>query len=205
MRVYLISNRSALFPPNEPFSEAEAARRLCVLAERAAEAGIDYFQLREKDLSARLLHDLAVRLVAVLKGTGTRLLVNDRFDIALAAGASGVHLTTGSIDARVLRPLVPKGFLIGVSVHDEPEIERAEGAADFAVCGPVFETPGKLCLGLDRFSELVVQTSLPLLALGGVTADNAARLRAAGAAGYAGIRLFTQTDDYRDLVSRLKK
>ncbi len=189
-KTYLISDRRRLFSPEETFSEAEARTRLMRLAERAKASNIDYIQLREKDLSARDLFGLAVGIVARLADGPTRLLVNDRFDIALAAGAAGVHLTSRSLSPATARKHSPPGFLIGVSTHTRPELEAAEGFADFAVCGPVFDTPGKSAIGLARFAELIADLRLPVFALGGVTRENAAQVIEAGAAGIAGIRLF---------------
>ncbi|OYT71528.1 MAG: thiamine phosphate synthase [Chloracidobacterium sp. CP2_5A] len=192
MQRYLITDRRRLFRAGETFDENVARQRLVALARFAAERGIDYVQLREKDLSTRRLTAMAVAMVAALAGSRTRLLVNDRFDAALAAGAHGVHLTTRSLSAAVVRRCVPKDFLIAVSTHNRAEIAEAEGFADFAACGPVFPSGDKPVLGLAAFAALARATSLPLFALGGVTDDNARLAVEAGAIGFAAIRAFAE-------------
>lgn len=192
MQRYLITDRRRLFHAGETYDEAVAEARLVALARFAGQCGVDYLQLREKDLSARRLTATAAAMVAALDGARTRLLVNDRFDAALAAGAHGVHLTTRSLPAAVVRRATPDGFLIAVSTHDRAEIAAAEGFADFAVCGPVFPTGDKPVLGLDAFAALARTTSLPLFALGGVTEDNARSVMRAGAVGFAAIRAFAE-------------
>ncbi|MFQ3582011.1 thiamine phosphate synthase [Chloracidobacterium validum] len=192
MRRYLITDRQQLFHAGEAYDEATARQRLVRLACFAAAQGIDYLQLREKDLSARALTQMAAAMVAALSGSRTKLLVNDRLDVAYAAGAHGVHLTARSLPPAVVRRCVPPGFLIAVSTHNRAEIAAAEDAADFAVCGPVFPSGNKPVLGLEAFAALARETTLPLFALGGVNRDNAPLVAAAGAAGIASIRAFTQ-------------
>lgn len=196
---YLISDRRQLFSPDETFSEAAATLRLNRLAERAADARIEYFQLREKDLPARRLLNVARALAVRLKNSSTRLLINERFDIALAAGAAGVHLPARALAAEAVRRCVPSGFLIAASVHNEAELKAAESAADFAVCGPIFDTPEKTTLGVENFQRLAHSSALPLFALGGITPENAPEALRAGAAGVAGIRLFLPPDFLRHL------
>ncbi len=146
----------------------------------------DFIQIREKDLSARDLFDLTHRAVALTK---TPILVNDRADIALAAGAAGVHLPGGSIAPHELRRLVG---LIAVSCHTLDEVRRAaEEGADFVVFSPVFATPGKgPPVGLDALARAAASVRIPVLALGGVTESNANLCISNGAAGIAGIRIF---------------
>ncbi len=194
MILYLISNRHSLFSEEEAFSDEVAFERLADQAKQAAESDVELFQLREKDLSPRKLLELGKRIKRVLHGSRTRLLVNDRLDVALAVGAHGVHLTANSIGAAEARRVAGPNFLIGVSVHSGDEIAAAEGFADFAVCGPVFETPGKSPIGLEQFNQLASESTLPVFALGGVSPDTLPLIRETQAAGIAGIRLFSHPD-----------
>jgi len=193
-----------------PGSESARRKRLLEKIAEAARAGVDYIQLREKDLSGRDLEQLAREAVKILLATrrsplATRLLINSRTDVALAAGAGGVHLRSDDISPREVCALwaqasrnqkrVTRNPVIGVSCHTVEEVARAAAArASFVIFGPVFEKDGVATprgLGLLRRA---CRERVPVLALGGVTLENAGLCVAAGAAGIAAIRLFQQKD-----------
>jgi len=176
--------------------EDERSRRLLALVRSAVGARVTLVQLREKDLSGRALYELAAAAAGGARGSATRVLVNERADVARASGCDGVHLTTRSLEAGVVRRAFGEDFLIGVSAHTPAEARAArDGGADFAVYGPVFDTPSKRAygapVGLEALGEAARELSpFPLVALGGVGEANAAGVLRAGAAGVAGIRLF---------------
>jgi len=175
--------------------------QLLNLIESAVAAGINLIQIREKELPALVLYDLALRAVALTKKSATQLLLNDRADVAAAAGAAGVHLTARSIASATIRNHFGTHFLIGVSTHSLAEVREArDGQADFVVFGPVFETTSKQGYGpptgLATLREVAHNVSpFPVLALGGVAFENLKDCLRAGAAGFAGIGLFARTDD----------
>lgn len=160
--------------------------------------GVDYVQIREKDLLVRELMELAKAALRLPNPGGTRILINHRTDLALACGAHGVHLTSDDVPAARVRAIAPPGFSIGVSCHSAGAV-RAAASADFVVFGPVFWTPSKaaygLPAGLPALSEVCRISPVPVLALGGVDHSNAADCVAAGAAGIAGIRIFQAAAD----------
>jgi thiamine-phosphate pyrophosphorylase len=157
---------------------------------RNVRQGVDYIQIREKDLSTRDLLYLTKRATAIAAGTHVRILVNDRADVALAADAHGVHLRANSIWPEQLRVTLPESFLIAVSCHSLQDIRNAQ-SANLIVFGPVFESPGKgPATGLDLLSAAAASSRVPVFALGGINEGNAGACLRAGAAGIAAIRLF---------------
>ncbi|MCA1635808.1 MAG: thiamine phosphate synthase [Acidobacteria bacterium] len=194
----------------ETTPESEEFRDLLALVARAVAAGVALIQLREKNLSARTLHQLAARAAALARGTETRILVNDRADIALASRCDGVQLTAQSLEARVVRRVFGERFLVGVSTHSRREAREArDGGADFAIFGPVFDTPSKraygLPLGLEDLREAALALApFPLLAVGGITLENMYDVLRAGAAGLAAIRMFVESRDLVETVRALE-
>ncbi len=187
---------------------------------RAAAAGVDWIQIREKDLPARELVELARAAVADAKrtGSGNRVIVNDRIDVALAAEASGVHLSADSVPLEAVIPWLrngnaPEGFLVGISCHELSEVVAAEKArASYVIFGPVFETPSKKSFGppqgIHKLATLCKAVRIPVVAIGGITEETAGECVRAGAAGIAAIRMFQQARDPESLgaiVSRLRK
>jgi thiamine-phosphate pyrophosphorylase len=155
---------------------------------RAIRDGVEMIQIREKDLPARELCELVCRIRDLAAGTTTRILVNGRLDVALAAGIDGVHLPANGLPAQRVRPHVK---LLGVSTHNLQEaIDAEQSQADFIVFGPIFETPGKTGIGIEPLRKVVSSVKLPVLAIGGISAANIDDVLQAGAAGIAGIRLF---------------
>jgi thiamine-phosphate pyrophosphorylase len=229
MLLYYITDRTQF-----PGSPARQRDQLLAKIAEAARAGVDFIQLREKDLPARDLDIFAREAVKVLLETRnpkleTRLLINSRTDVALAAGADGVHLPADDIspaDARAIWASAssrkPKretrSCLVAVSCHTLAELRLAEShGADFAVFGPVFQKLGTTrSLGLDALRSAIQRAApaapktesvpfghMPLLAIGGITVENARSCIEAGAAGVAAIRLFQQ-NPVEEIVEKLR-
>jgi thiamine-phosphate diphosphorylase len=190
-------------------------RRLPILAHvaAAADAGVDWVQIREPDLPAAELYEVVRHAVAEVSGGGsggavpaTRIIVNDRLDVALAAGAHGVHLRGTSFDASRVRAMVlaraasagggERDFLIGRSVHsvDEAVAAEAAGGLDYLILGTIFPTASKPeghpLAGPEALRAAVAAVRLPILGIGGITLENVDRIAATGAAGVAAIGLF---------------
>ena len=176
------------------------------LVRAAVDAEVPLFQIREKLLSARRLFELVARAAQITHGSKTRLLVNDRSDIARAAGADGVHLTSQSLPVEVVRTIYGAEFLIGASTHSLAEAHAAHDAgADFVVFGPVFETESKRAYGapqgLDKLREVTSALGeFPVVAIGGITIENVEECFEAGANGVAAIRLLNGDDDLSSIV-----
>lgn len=162
---------------------------------RAVDAGIDLIQVRERDLEAASLAALIEQILGIARDSRTRVVVNDRLDVAIAAGADGVHLRHDSISVADARSLAPKPFVIGRSVHDVAEARAAAGA-DYLIAGTVFPTTSKpgasQLLGVDGLRAIVAAAAAPVLAIGGVTMDRLGAIAATGAAGVAAIDLFCE-------------
>jgi thiamine-phosphate pyrophosphorylase len=157
-------------------------------AAAAVRGGATMVQLRLKHASGRELVEVGRRLVESLP---VPVVVNDRADVALAAGAAGVHLGVDDLPVAAVRAIAPEGFIIGASLGAEAELPHARGA-DYVGIGPVYPTLSKPdaggVIGVEGFARLRALGDLPALAIGGIGAENAAPLRAAGASGIAVIR-----------------
>ena len=216
--LYYITDRTA-FAPDEP------TRRRLLLAKisEATRANIDYIQLREKDLPTRDLESLAREAVTVIselktenRELRTALLINSRTDIAIAAGADGVHLRSDDISPQAVRNtwqkcvtgtparhLSPQAPLVAVSCHSPAEVAQAAAqGADLAVFAPVFEKGNATPAGLAQL-VLACREKIPVLALGGITLENAHSCLETGAAGIAAIRLFQQ-NNIAEVTQRLR-
>jgi thiamine-phosphate pyrophosphorylase len=164
----------------------------------AAREGVHLVQVRERDLDGGPLMRLVSACVAAVRGTRTRILVNDRLDVALAAGAHGVHLRGDSFSAARARVLSPERFLIGRSVHsvDEAIFCANEGGLDYLIFGTVFPSaskPGGAAAGIAVLSAVTRATRLPVLGVGGITRERVGEVIDAGACGVAAIRMFNPT------------
>lgn len=171
----------------------EARRGLLAQLREAVEAGVDLIHVREGDLTSSDLATLVVDILGIARGSTTRVVVNDRLDVALACGADGVHLRSDSVSPADARRLTPAGFLIGRSVHTTDEATRAAGA-DYLIAGAVFATSSKPTgtplLGVEGLRSIVRSASMPVLAIGGMTIDRLDEIAETGAAGIAAVGLF---------------
>ena len=165
-------------------------RPLVPLLREALGAGLRAIQLRERDLGSRPLLALAEDSLRAARAAGAKVLINDRVDLVMALGADGVHLRSSSLPVRAVRRLLGPDGLIGVSVHAADEVVQVEAeGADFAVLGPIYETPSKLPygrpIGVQPIEEAVRRSRLPVFAIGGITPERVGDVRRAGASGVA--------------------
>ena len=211
--LYLITNRQGFNPTTETRSEIAMDRQI-ESVRAAAQAGCHLIQIREKDLGSGELVSMARRCLDAVRGHETRLLINDRLDIALAIGADGVHLRTTSLPVEEVRRAVTRlgraDFIIGVSTHSVDEARRAaEGGADFIVCGPVYETPSKAAygqpLGIAGLGSICAAVAIPVIELGGISSRNFRQPLAAGAVGIAGIALFQSPGGPARIIDEILK
>lgn len=168
--------------------------------ERAILWGVDFVQIREKDLSDRALLELTQAALARALGTRCRVLVNGRIDIARAAGAHGVHLPSTGPGIEDLHPGLARGMIIGISAHSCRDVRRAEAqGAHYVLLGPVYPTESKLRygppMGLGRFRKICKDSSVAVFGLGGIQPETIRPILTAGAAGIAGISLFQKEID----------
>jgi thiamine-phosphate pyrophosphorylase len=204
-----VTDRRSLAEPGEPARQAALVERI----REAAVTGVDWVQIREKDLDGQPLYDLVSAAVRAVRGSGTKMLVNDRLDVAWTAAASGVHLGENSLPiveaVRAKRWFGAADFLIGASCHSEDAARRAaEEGANYIFFGPVFATPSKAAFGspqgLERLEEVCRSVEIPVLAIGGITAENSPACLESGAAGIAAIRMFQEARDLPALLGKLR-
>lgn len=201
-QLYLITDRSQT-----------RGRPLVEVIRQAGQAGIQAVQLREKDLPPRVLLQLASEIRSITREYGIKLLINDRIDLCLALDADGVHLPSTGFPVHAAREILGTDRWVGVSCHSLEEVQQAEkGGADFAVLGPVYDTPSKRPygspLGLETFREVARKTSIPLFAVGGVDPSRLQEVFSAGADGVAIISGIFSAEDIsgrcRGLLSKIK-
>ncbi len=197
-RFYLITDRHQTL-----------GRDLVSLVQLACRHGVRAVQVREKDLSARELCELVQELQEICRQHKIKLLVNDRVDVALASHADGVHLTAHSLPAAVVRTLLPRGSLVGVSTHSLEEARRAETQGpDFILFGPVFATPSKLKFGppqgLERLKQVAEAVRTPVFAVGGVSPARTRLCLEHGAAGVAAISSVMQAPNPAEILEQYR-
>ena len=185
-------------------------RPLADVVRAAVAGGVTCVQLREKEISAREFAAAARELLALLRPLGVPLIVNDRIDVALAAGADGVHVGQQDLSVADARRLGPPGWIVGVSAESVADAARAErDGADYVGASPVFATPTKTDhappLGLDGLRALRAATKLPLVAIGGLHVGNARETIRAGADGLAVVSAIVAADDPRAAAAELRR
>jgi len=203
--IYLITEGAAT---TENFVEKKA--EILSLVKIAAESKISFVQIREKNLPARFVFELASEAAKITSRATTKILVNDRADIALAAGADGVHLTNDSLSAAIVRRHFPPNFIVGASVHTFVEAEKARNeSADFVTFSPIFPTPSKekygAPQGLENLREICEKLEdFPVVALGGIDENNYKSVLENGASGFAAIRFLNDAENLRKLAADLR-
>lgn len=190
---------------------SENKERILRTVELCVSLKIDLIQIREKNLSAKLVFELASKAAQITHNSETKILVNDRADIAFAANADGVHLTSNSIPTDRIRRSFPKNFIIGVSAHSLEEARNAEQqGADFVTFSPVFATPSKekygAPQGLEKLREVCEKLkNFPVIALGGIDETNYSKVFENGASGLAAIRFLNNAENLRKIVYEERK
>ena len=194
--IYLITDGTATV---ENFAEKKA--KILELVRVAVQTEISLIQIREKQIGARLVYELASEAAKLTEKSRTKLLVNDRADIAFAAGAAGVHLTSQSLSAKIIKSIFPPDFIVGVSAHTFEKARIARQAADFVAFSPVFASPGKgAAQGIGKLREVCQELKpFPVIALGGVDETNFADVLAAGASGFAAIRFLNDIENLKKM------
>jgi thiamine-phosphate diphosphorylase len=206
--IYLITSGAT---GSKTTPDSEDFKKILTLVEKAVEAEISLVQIREKALTTRVLYKLTDRAADIVRGSSTRLLVNDRYDVAVAAGAHGVHLTSQSLPASVIRSMCPADFVIGTSTHSVAEAKAAHSAgADFILFGPVFQTESKRVFGepqgLAKLAAVVDSVpGFPVIAVGGIRIDNITQCVRNGAAGIAAIKLLNDEDNLVSTVNKIRQ
>jgi thiamine-phosphate pyrophosphorylase len=180
----------------------------------AAYAGIDLVQVREPDLHARALCSVVGRCVAAVRGTSARVLVNERADVAITAGADGVHLRASSMAVGDVRQVAPPGFIVGRSVHRVEDVAKMSASgADYLIAGTVFPSRSKpladQVLGVAGVRAIADATEIPVLAIGGLSLANVTDIARAGIAGIAAIDLFAAAgasiEAWQSLLTRIRE
>ena len=198
-----------------PSSAKQGVQSLVEKIEETVSAGVDWVQLREKDLTAAGWTLLArSALDGGARTAKSRILLNDRLDVAVSVRAGGLHLSENGFPLSKVREFVKSsvtdaGFLIGVSCHSMEAAQiAARDGADYIHFGPIFETPSKAGFGqpqgLERLEKVCQAIPIPVIAIGGITLSNADSCRKAGARGIAAIRLFQDAQDIEKLVGHLR-
>ena len=181
---------------------------LTAAVRKALKGGVKAVQLREKDMETRGLLKLAYKMRGITKEHNAKLFINDRFDIALAVHADGVHLTQSSVPVEAVRKVVKKKLLIGVSTHSMKEAKAAEkGGADFIAMGPVYRTPSKVKygapVGSGALEKVCGEINIPVFALGGVKSNRVEKVMETGVHGVAMISEILRAGNIREKTEEL--